>query len=146
MEIKQQIELIFQQLEQMFLQHLLFDCLFSFSWNRMFQFHLLQRSRTFLKIKMILFVNPVPFKLTWTFSPLLDSFIDNSTVAWSDDNKKKRRNQYHCGHCHYAEDQIHEKHSKQQKWLKIKINLEIIRFTKPFLTLIFIVLQAHKSI
>ena len=95
---------------------------------------------------MILFVNPVPFKLTWTFSPLLDSFIDNSTVTWSDDNKKQWRNQNHCGHCDYAEEQIQEKHSKQQKRLNIKINLEIIRFTKPFLTLIIIVLKAHKSI
>ena len=91
---------------------------------------------------MILYVNSVPLKLTWTFILLLDSFIDSFTVAWSDDNKKKRRNQNHCGHCDYAEDQIQEKHSKQQKRLKIKINFEVICLEKSYLTLIFIVLQA----
>ena len=56
------------------------------------------------------------FKLTWMFSWLLDIFIDNST--WFDDNEKQRRNQYHCNHRDYAEGQIQEEHSKQQKWLK----------------------------
>ena len=120
MEIRQQIELIFQQLEQMFLQHLTFDFPFSFSWNGNLRFHLLLRLWPFLKFNITLCVTMRLFKLTWMFSWLLNIFIANPT--WFDDNEKQRRNHYYCSHRDYAEGQIQEKHSKKQKWLKLKIN------------------------
>ena len=53
MEIGQRIELIFQQLEQMFLQLLIYDFPFFFSWNRNFlRSHLLWCLRPFLKLKI----------------------------------------------------------------------------------------------
>ena len=57
-------------------------------------------------------------ELTWRLSIWFDRWIDSWVTAWFDDNKEKGRNQYHRSHCDKAEHQVHEEHSKQQKWLK----------------------------
>ena len=134
MEIEQRIELIFQQLEQMFLQLLIYDFPFFFAWNRNFlRSHLLWCLRPFLKLKINhkfrRYKSVYLFLLTGKLDFWLNRWIHCWTVAWFDNNKEQWWNQNHCSHCDYAEDQIQEKHSKQQNWLKritLKSKLEEI--------------------